>query len=84
MVESHLIIFRGSRRFDVWSAGVTALQVALPFMRRDDALRNFGIAYKRLNYSMDAWRQYARLSARDSAPLDAGDGAGAGQRPLLG
>ncbi|KXZ43807.1 hypothetical protein GPECTOR_80g167 [Gonium pectorale] len=64
-------------RFDTWSAGIVMLQLAVPAMRSDRALRNFNAAYgPKYGYDLAAWRRGTHLPQRDGALLEGDDGAG--------
>ena len=64
-------------RFDTWSAGIMLLQLALPGLRQPRGLQLFHAEYEKSNYDMAKWRQQCRwLTKRDTAQLDANDGAG--------
>ena len=58
-------------------AGMLMLQLAVPSMRVDRALRNFNQQYgTKYKYDLQAWREGIRLTKSDCALLDADDGAG--------
>ncbi|KAF6253935.1 kinase-like domain-containing protein [Scenedesmus sp. NREL 46B-D3] len=64
-------------RFDSWSAGIVMLQLCLPPLRTPRGLNLFKVEYERCDYDIDAWRKSCRwISKRDTAVLDANDGAG--------
>ncbi|PNW72528.1 hypothetical protein CHLRE_16g688526v5 [Chlamydomonas reinhardtii] len=64
-------------RFDTWSAGIVMLQMAVPSMRTDRALRAFNASYgTKYKYDLAAWRKGVNLYPRDCALLDANDGLG--------
>ncbi|KAG2447430.1 hypothetical protein HYH02_007756 [Chlamydomonas schloesseri] len=64
-------------RFDTWSAGIVMLQLAVPSMRTDRALRAFNANYgPKYKYDLAAWRKGVNLYPRDCALLDANDGLG--------
>jgi hypothetical protein len=64
-------------RFDSWSAGIVMLQLCLPPLRTPRGLNLFKVEYERNDYDIDAWRTSCRwISKRDTAVLDADDGAG--------
>ncbi|KAG2422260.1 hypothetical protein HXX76_016174 [Chlamydomonas incerta] len=64
-------------RFDTWSAGIVMLQMAVPSMRTDRALRAFNASYgPKYKYDLAAWRKGVNLYPRDCALLDANDGLG--------
>ena len=62
--------------FDTYSAGVVLLQLGLPFLRSPSSLKNWKGTMIRLNHDVSEWRERARLSARQTAILDADDGLG--------
>ncbi len=54
------------------------LQLAVPSMRTDRALRAFNASYgPKYKYELAAWRKGVNLYPRDCALLDANDGLGA-------
>jgi hypothetical protein len=64
-------------RFDSWSAGIVMLQLCLAPLRTPRGLNLFKVEYERNDYDIDAWRKSCRwISKRDTAVLDADDGAG--------
>ncbi|KAG2490289.1 hypothetical protein HYH03_011241 [Edaphochlamys debaryana] len=64
-------------RFDTWSAGMVMLQLAIPAMRNDRALKAFNTTYgPKYKYDLSAWRKGANLYPKDCELLDANDGAG--------
>lgn len=59
-------------------AGIVMLQMAVPSMRTDRALRAFNASYgTKYKYDLAAWRKGVNLYPRDCALLDANDGLGA-------
>lgn len=66
-------------RFDSWSAGIVLLQLCLPPVRMPRGLNLFKVEYERAGYDLQRWRDGCRwLTRRDTAVLDADDGAGGG------
>lgn len=64
-------------RFDSWSAGIVLLQLALPGLRQQRGINLFKSEYERADYDIYEWKENCRwLSKRDTAVLDANDGAG--------
>jgi hypothetical protein len=64
-------------RFDSWSAGIVLMQLCLPGLRTPRGLNLFKVEYERADYDLEAWRNNCRwISKRDTAVLDANDGAG--------
>lgn len=64
-------------RFDSWSAGIVLLQLALPGLRQPRGLNLFKTEYERADYDIIEWKNNCRwISKRDTAVLDANDGAG--------
>ncbi|KAK9814185.1 hypothetical protein WJX72_001933 [[Myrmecia] bisecta] len=63
-------------RFDSYSTGLVLMQLAVPKLRTSSGLKNFNSALKRYNYDLYKWRDAERLPARQTAVLDADDGAG--------
>ena len=65
-------------RFDMYSAGVVMMQLALPSLRTNSGLITFNRSLKRCGYDLFLWRDLNRgqLSRSKTAVLDAGDGAG--------
>lgn len=69
-------------RFDMWSAGVTMLQLAFPNLRTDNALIAFNKQFsEQYNWDLKRWRRAQELKkggkeyAEGFATLDADDGA---------
>jgi serine/threonine protein kinase len=61
-----------------YCAGMLMLQLAVPSMRVDRALRSFNQHYgTKYKYDLQAWREGSRLTKSDCALLDADDSAGA-------
>ncbi len=59
------------------AAGMVMLQLAVPVMRTDRALRSFNAVYgPKYKYDLEAWRKATHLNARECALLDADGGAG--------
>jgi len=65
-------------RFDLYSAGVVMMQLALPSLRTNSGLVTFNRGLKRYGYDLFLWRDAnkGQLSRSKTAVLDAGDGAG--------
>ena len=65
-------------RFDMYSAGVVMMQLALPSLRTNSGLVTFNKSLKRFGYDLFLWRDAnkGQLSRSKTAVLDAGDGAG--------
>ncbi|GAX79925.1 hypothetical protein CEUSTIGMA_g7365.t1 [Chlamydomonas eustigma] len=64
-------------RFDIWSAGIVMLQLAVPTLRNDHALKKFNAVYSsKYMFDLDAWRKDSMISRREFELLDADDGAG--------
>lgn len=58
-------------------AGMCMLQLAIPAMRTDRALRQFNTQYgTKYGYNLQEWRKGAYLTSRDCAVLDADNGIG--------
>lgn len=62
--------------FDAYSAGVVMLQLSLPFLRSSSSIKNWKQTMIRLKHDIKQWRVKAKLSSRQTALLDANDGAG--------
>lgn len=62
--------------FDSYSAGVVLLQLSLPFLRSSSSIKNWKQTMIRLKHDIREWREKAKLSSRQTALLDANDGAG--------
>lgn len=62
--------------FDAYSAGVVLLQLSLPFLRSSSSIKNWKQTMIRLKHDIKEWREKAKLSSRQTALLDANDGAG--------
>ena len=65
-------------RFDMYSAGVVMMQLALPSLRTNSGLVTFNKSLKRFGYDLFLWRDAnkGQLSRSKTVVLDAGDGAG--------
>jgi hypothetical protein len=64
-------------RFDIYSAGLVLMQLAIPQLRSDRGLLAFNEAIKKADYDLEAWRAASRHGfAKHNAVLDADDGAG--------
>jgi serine/threonine protein kinase len=65
-------------RFDIWSAGICMLQLALPSLRSDRGLQTLfrNLYGPRFNYNLDAWREKSSIPDREFEILDADGEAG--------
>lgn len=63
-------------RFDMYSAGLVMMQLALPRLRTPTQLRSFNTALEAADYDLYAWREKARLPIRETAILDENKEAG--------
>lgn len=65
-------------RFDLYSAGIVMMQLALPSLRTNSGLVTFNRGLKRYGYDLFLWRDAnkGQLSRSKTAVLDAGNGAG--------
>ena len=65
-------------RFDMYSAGIVMMQLALPSLRTNSGLVTFNKSLKRCGYDLFLWRDAnkGQLSRSKTVVLDAGDGAG--------
>ncbi|XP_028774690.1 serine/threonine-protein kinase STN8, chloroplastic [Neltuma alba] len=61
--------------FDMYSAGVVLLQMAIPSLRSPAALKNFKLEIKTCQYDLIKWRDYTRLRP-DFRILDCDSGRG--------
>ncbi|RYR24483.1 hypothetical protein Ahy_B02g057985 [Arachis hypogaea] len=61
--------------FDMYSAGIVLLQMAIPSLRSSAALRNFNLEIKSCGYDLKKWRDYTRLRP-DFQILDSESGRG--------
>lgn len=61
--------------FDMYSAGVVLLQMALPSLRSPAAIKNFKLEIKACQYDLNKWRAYTRLRP-DFEILDCDSGRG--------
>ncbi|KAL4393411.1 hypothetical protein HN51_021319 [Arachis hypogaea] len=61
--------------FDMYSAGIVLLQMAIPSLRSAAALRNFNLEIKSCGYDLKKWRDYTRLRP-DFQILDSESGRG--------
>jgi len=65
-------------RFDMYSAGIVLMQLAMPSLRTNSGLQGFNRGLKKFKYDLNKWREAnkGQLSRSKTAVLDAGDGAG--------
>ncbi|KAG6543453.1 hypothetical protein Mapa_015123 [Marchantia paleacea] len=63
-------------RFDLYSAGLIMLQMAVKPLRQDINLCSFNRELKRAGYNLDEWRKKCRFDEEDFDLLDADGGAG--------
>jgi len=65
-------------RFDMYSAGIVLMQLAMPSLRTNSGLQGFNRGLKKYKYDLYRWRDAnkGQLSRSKTAVLDAGDGAG--------
>ncbi|KAM7264861.1 hypothetical protein ACFE04_002544 [Oxalis oulophora] len=61
--------------FDMYSAGIVLLQMAVPTLRSPAGLKNFNQQLKRFNYDLNDWRENTR-STPDLTILDLDSGRG--------
>ncbi|KAG4941940.1 hypothetical protein GYH30_045743 [Glycine max] len=61
--------------FDMYSAGIVLLQMAIPSLRSPAALKNFNLELKTCGYDLKKWRDYTRLRP-DFQILDSESGRG--------
>ncbi|CAI8606643.1 unnamed protein product [Vicia faba] len=61
--------------FDMYSAGIVLLQMAIPTLRSPAALKNFNLEIKNCGYDLKKWREYTRLRP-DFQILDSESGRG--------
>ena len=57
-------------------AGLVLMQLALPKLRSSTSVKKFNNQLKEHRYDLMSWQESERLSARDTALLDANYGAG--------
>ena len=57
-------------------AGLILMQLAIPKLRSAANVKAFNIQLKREGYDVMAWKASERLSAKDTASLDANYGSG--------
>lgn len=61
--------------FDMYSAGIVLLQMAIPILRSTSGLKNFNAEIKTAQYDLNRWRQSTRLRPNLSIlELDSGRG----------
>ena len=48
--------------FDMYSAGVVLMQVAVPSLRSTAGLKNFNLELKTVGYDLKRWREYTGSS----------------------
>ena len=64
-------------RFDIYSAGLILLQLAVPQLRSERGLLAFNTAIQKADFDLFAWQEASRHTfAKSNAILDADDGAG--------
>ena len=63
-------------RFDIYSAGIIFMQLAVPALRSDRGLKAFNEVLKTAGYDVYKWRDAAALAPVQTAVLDANDGSG--------
>ncbi|KAK3272760.1 hypothetical protein CYMTET_18961, partial [Cymbomonas tetramitiformis] len=63
-------------RFDMYSCGVTFMQLCCPPLRSELGLQRFNRELKEYNYDLSKWRRYRSMRQADTVLLDAGNGAG--------
>ncbi|KAL9425812.1 hypothetical protein AB3S75_032720 [Citrus x aurantiifolia] len=61
--------------FDMYSAGIVLLQMAIPTLRSISGLKNFNMEIKTAQYDLNKWREYTRLRS-DFTILDLDSGRG--------
>ncbi|KAK7382883.1 hypothetical protein VNO80_02032 [Phaseolus coccineus] len=61
--------------FDMYSAGIVLLQMAIPSLRSSAALKNFNLELKNCGFDLKKWRDYTR-SRPDFQILDSESGRG--------
>ncbi|XP_041025201.1 serine/threonine-protein kinase STN8, chloroplastic [Juglans microcarpa x Juglans regia] len=47
--------------FDMYSAGIVLMQMAIPTLRSTSSLKNFNSELKTVGYDLNKWREYTRL-----------------------
>lgn len=61
--------------FDMYSAGIVLLQMAVPTLRSMPGLKNFNLELKAFKYDLNKWREYTRrLPDLTILDLDSGRG----------
>ena len=63
-------------RFDIYSAGIIFMQLAVPALRSDRGLKAFNEDIKTAGYDVYKWREAANLAPVQTAVLDANEGSG--------
>ncbi|KAH6776876.1 Protein kinase superfamily protein [Perilla frutescens var. hirtella] len=61
--------------FDMYSAGIVLLQMAIPTLRSSSGLKNFNIELKGVGYDLSTWREKTRMRP-DLSILDLDSGRG--------
>lgn len=61
--------------FDMYSAGITLMQMAIPSLRSSAGLKNFNSEIKKVGYDLKKWREITR-SRPDFQILDLDSGRG--------
>lgn len=62
--------------FDMYSAGIVLLQMAIPSLRSAAGLKNFNTEVKVADYDLKKWREKTRLRPSDFTILDLDSGRG--------
>eukprot|EP00191_Tetraselmis_sp_GSL018_P008804 CAMPEP_0177605224 /NCGR_PEP_ID=MMETSP0419_2-20121207/16580_1 /TAXON_ID=582737 /ORGANISM="Tetraselmis sp., Strain GSL018" /LENGTH=433 /DNA_ID=CAMNT_0019099345 /DNA_START=452 /DNA_END=1751 /DNA_ORIENTATION=- len=63
-------------RFDMYSAGLVLMQLAVPKLRTQRAIKNFSEGLSQYNYDPREWASRQQLPARETFLLDEDNGAG--------
>jgi len=61
--------------FDMYSAGIVLLQIAIPTLRSSAALKNFNLEIRTCGYDLNKWRASTRMRS-DFQILDSDSGRG--------
>ncbi|KAI7748706.1 hypothetical protein M8C21_029964 [Ambrosia artemisiifolia] len=61
--------------FDMYSAGIVLMQMAIPSLRSSAGLKNFNLELKAVNYDLKRWREKTRTRP-DTSVLDLDSGRG--------
>lgn len=74
-VVFYLLQLNSPDLFDMYSAGIVLLQMAIPTLRSTSGLKNFNLELKTVGYDLKKWREKTRMRP-DLSILDLDSGRG--------